>query len=87
MLIFEHGSLYNVSGDLPADAGPVDIDHAAVRRPGTDVSLITYGGSLPKALAAADDLSSGGISAEEDYRDLTTLSDTTRFLVGTSQGS
>jgi pyruvate dehydrogenase E1 component beta subunit len=78
VLIFEHGSLYNVSGDLPAEAGPVDIDRAAVRRPGTDVSLITYGGSLPKALAAADDLESGGISAEViDLRTLRPLDDVT----------
>ncbi|MEU2379357.1 alpha-ketoacid dehydrogenase subunit beta [Streptomyces misionensis] len=78
VLIFEHGSLYNVSGDLPADAGPVGIDHAAIRRPGTDVSLITYGGSLPKVLAAADDLTSGGISAEViDLRSLRPLDDAT----------
>ncbi|TVZ91722.1 alpha-ketoacid dehydrogenase subunit beta [Streptomyces sp. BK340] len=78
VLIFEHGSLYNVSGDLAADAGPVEIDRAAIRRPGTDVSLITYGGSLPKALAAADDLASGGISAEVvDLRTLRPLDDAT----------
>ncbi|MGW2209701.1 alpha-ketoacid dehydrogenase subunit beta [Streptomyces sp. NPDC001781] len=78
VLIFEHGTLYNVPGDLPAGAGPVDIDHAAVRRPGTDVSLITYGGSLPKALAAADDLASGGVSAEVvDLRTLRLLDDAT----------
>ncbi|MFF0834886.1 MULTISPECIES: alpha-ketoacid dehydrogenase subunit beta [unclassified Streptomyces] len=78
VLIFEHGTLYNVSGDLPADAGPVDLDHAAVRRVGTDVSLITYGGSLPKALAAADDLAAGGVSAEVvDLRTLRPLDDAT----------
>ncbi|MFD8259780.1 alpha-ketoacid dehydrogenase subunit beta [Streptomyces griseoluteus] len=78
VLIFEHGSLYNVSGELPADAGPLDIGHAAVRRPGTDVSLITYGGSVPKALAAADDLASRGISAEVvDLRTLRPLDDAT----------
>ncbi len=33
VLIFEHGSLYNVSGDLPADTGPVDMDHAAIPPP------------------------------------------------------
>ncbi|WP_317440862.1 alpha-ketoacid dehydrogenase subunit beta [Streptomyces collinus] len=78
VLIFEHGGLYNVSGELPADAGPVDIDHAAVRRPGTDVSLIAYGGSLPKAMAAADELASGGISAEViDLRTLRPLDDAT----------
>ena len=53
-----------MEGELAADAGPVDIDHAAVRRDGTDVSLITYGGSLPKALAAADELAREGIDAE-----------------------
>ena len=29
VLIFEHGSLYNVTGELDDDAGPVDIDTAA----------------------------------------------------------
>ncbi|MFD8033930.1 alpha-ketoacid dehydrogenase subunit beta [Streptomyces sp. NPDC048231] len=78
VLIFEHGGLYNLSAGLPVDAGPVDIDHAAVRRPGTDVSLITYGGSLPKALAAADDLATSGISAEVvDLRTLRPLDDAT----------
>ncbi|MFJ1733431.1 alpha-ketoacid dehydrogenase subunit beta [Streptomyces sp. NPDC088254] len=64
VLIFEHGSLYNASGELSSPAAPVDIDHATVRRPGTDISLITYGGSLSKALAAADELSTEGVSAE-----------------------
>ncbi|MEV3858171.1 alpha-ketoacid dehydrogenase subunit beta [Streptomyces sp. NPDC050095] len=78
VLIFEHGALYNASGDLPADAGPVDLDHAAVRRAGNDISLITYGGSLPKALAAADELAADGISAEVvDLRTLRPLDDAT----------
>ena len=64
VLIFEHGGLYNLSGELPADAGAVEIDHAAVRRDGDDVTLITYGGTLGKTLAAADELAEGGISAE-----------------------
>ncbi|MHB6904431.1 alpha-ketoacid dehydrogenase subunit beta [Streptomyces sp. DB-54] len=64
VLIFEHGSLYNASGELATPADSVDLDRAAVRRPGTDVSLITYGGSLPKALASADHLASEGIDAE-----------------------
>ena len=40
MLIFEHGSLYNLEGELPADASAVDIERAAIRRPGSDVTLI-----------------------------------------------
>jgi len=53
-----------MEGPLADDAGPVDIDRAAVRRPGKDVSLITYGGTLGKTLQAADTLASDGIDAE-----------------------
>lgn len=71
VLIFEHVLLYNLEGELPDDAGPVPIDRAAIRRDGTDVSLITYGGSLPKALAAAERLAEEEVSAE--VLDLRTL--------------
>ncbi|MCK9994356.1 MAG: hypothetical protein Dbin4_02876, partial [Alphaproteobacteria bacterium] len=64
VLIFEHVMLYNVKGELPASAGAVDISKAAIRRPGSDVTLITYGGSLAKTLAAADELAAEGINAE-----------------------
>jgi pyruvate dehydrogenase E1 component subunit beta len=78
VLIFEHGSLYNMQGALPADAGAVDIRSAAVRRSGTDVSLITYGGMLGKTLAAADQLAADGIEAEViDLRSLRPLDDLT----------
>ncbi len=63
VLIFEHGALYNMEGEMAADAGAVDIERATIRRPGTDVSLITYGGTLGKALQAADELSKAGIDA------------------------
>lgn len=64
VLVFEHGSLYNMEGELPEDAGPVDIARAAVRRTGGDVSIITYGGMLPRALAAAERLAGEGLDAE-----------------------
>ena len=66
VLIFEHVMLYNVVAPLAADAGAVPIDKAAIRRAGTHVSLITYGGSLPKAMKAADELAKQGIEAEVD---------------------
>ncbi|GAA3932375.1 pyruvate dehydrogenase complex E1 component subunit beta [Actinomadura viridis] len=78
VLLFEHGSLYNASGEPPAAAGPVDIDRAAVRRPGRDVTLITYGGTLPGTLAAAGRLAEDGIEAEVvDLRTLRPLDDET----------
>lgn len=79
VLIFEHAQLYNLEGELPDGAPPeVDIEHAKVLREGTDVSLITYGGSLPKALQAAEELAALGISAEViDLRVLRPLDDAT----------
>ncbi len=76
VLIFEHQMLYNAAGELADDAGPVDIERAAVRRRGEDVTLITYGGSLAKTLEAADALAESGISAEVvDLRTLRPLDD------------
>ncbi len=63
VLLFEHAALYNVEGELPANE-TVDIKSAKVRRKGTDVTLITYGGSLPKALQAAEAMAQDNISAE-----------------------
>jgi pyruvate dehydrogenase E1 component subunit beta len=78
VLVFEHGGLYNTSGELAADAGPVDIDRAAVRRAGTDITLVTYGGTLPTTLDAAEALAGGGVSAEViDLRTLRPLDDAT----------
>ncbi|MBZ5560643.1 MAG: alpha-ketoacid dehydrogenase subunit beta [Acidobacteriia bacterium] len=64
VLIFEHQALYNVEGTLADDAGNVDLDHAAVRRAGKDVSVMTYGGTLGKTLEAAQTVAADGIDAE-----------------------
>ncbi|MHC0053066.1 pyruvate dehydrogenase (acetyl-transferring) E1 component subunit alpha [Actibacterium sp. D379-3] len=78
VLIFENVMLYNRAGQLAANAGPVDIDKAAIRRPGRDVTLITYGGSLFKVLEAAEALAQDGIEAEViDLRSLRPLDDAT----------
>jgi pyruvate dehydrogenase E1 component beta subunit len=80
VLIFEHQVLYNMEGDLPVDAGAVDLDSAAVRRPGRDAVVITYGGTLPKALAAATALGADGLDVEVlDLRTLRPL-DTSTIL-------
>lgn len=71
VIVFEHGGLYGMTGELADDAGPTDLDRAAIRRAGTDLTVITYGGSLPKALDAAARLAGEGIDAE--VLDLRTL--------------
>ncbi len=65
-------------GDLAADGAPVDIATAAVRRRGSDVTIVTYGGSLPTVMTATDELAGRGIDAEVvDLRVLRPLDDAT----------
>ncbi len=85
VIIFEHVMLYGMEGTLRADAGPVDINRAVVRRPGCDVTLIAYGGTLHKALAAAETLAGEGVSAEViDLRTLRPL-DTDTILASVAR--
>jgi pyruvate dehydrogenase E1 component beta subunit len=78
VLVFENGTLYNVAEEFDGDGSDVDISTAAIRRPGRDVTLITYGGTLGKTLAAATELAAGGVEAEViDLRTLRPLDDAT----------
>jgi pyruvate dehydrogenase E1 component beta subunit len=78
VVMFEHVNLYNTSAEIADDAGPTDLDHAAIRRPGRDLTLITYGGSLPKCLEAAAALQPEGIEVEViDLRTLRPIDDAT----------
>ena len=64
VFIFEHATLYPLEDEVPTEATPATIGRAEVRRAGRDVSVMTYGGALPKALAAAAQLAQEGIEAE-----------------------
>ena len=78
VVIFEHAMLYSLEGELPENAGAVDIDRAAVRRPGRDVTVIAYSASVYKALEAAAQLAAEEIEAEViDLRSLRPLDDAT----------
>ena len=78
VLIFEHGSLYNLEGELPPEGGAVDFELAAIRRTGSDVTLIAYGGTVATALTAAAQLAGIGVEAEViDLRVLRPLDDET----------
>jgi pyruvate dehydrogenase E1 component beta subunit len=84
VVIFEHTCLYPAEGDLDESVGLVDLDRAAVRLPGRDATVITFGGNLPKALAAGGQLAGEGIAIEVvDLRslrplDLATILDSVR---------
>ena len=74
VLIFEHIMLYNMEAELDPTIDAVDISAAKVRRPGKDVTVVTYGGSLCKSLEAAAALAGEGIEAEViDLRSLRPL--------------
>jgi pyruvate/2-oxoglutarate/acetoin dehydrogenase E1 component len=78
VLIFEHIMLYNMEDELDPAVDAVDISSAKVRRPGKDVTVVTYGGSLFKSLEAAAALVQDGIEAEViDLRTLRPLDMTT----------
>jgi len=80
VFIFEHATLYPLEADVDLAAPVPGIGQAAIRRPGRDVSLITYGGSLGKTLDAAATLAAEGIEAEViDLRSLRPL-DTATIL-------
>ncbi len=64
VIIFEYTAMLNLDGEIPAKVQPVNITSARVRKEGKDISIITYGSCVYKALEAAADLANAGIDAE-----------------------
>jgi len=76
VLIFENSLLYNTKGALDTKASPLPIGKALVHRTGKDITILTYGINLLKALEAAKTLAEEGIDAEViDLRSLRPLDD------------
>ena len=64
VLIFEHALLFQETQEIDAQFVAADLDRALVLREGQDVTLICYGGMVPRTLKAAAELDAAGISAE-----------------------
>jgi len=65
VLFFEHKFLYRrIKEELPTDDYVVPIGKAAIRREGTDLSIITYGAMVHMAVEAAEQLAADGASVE-----------------------
>lgn len=78
VLIFENAMLYNTKGVLEIETLPLPIGKARIQRTGKDLTIITYGINLFKALTAAKTLSTEGIDTEViDLRSLRPLDDET----------
>ena len=73
VFIFENAILYGREDEIEED-GVADVWSAAVRRDGSDVTLVAYSASVWKALEAADHLAAEGVQAEViDLRSLRPL--------------
>jgi len=80
VILFEYTGLLNVEGEVPETAVEVDITKAKIRKEGKDLSLITYGSGVIKALEAAADLAVLGIDIEVlDLRSLRPLDEKAIF--------
>lgn len=78
VILFEHVMLYNRQEIV--DAPTLTMEQAAVRRSGRDLTLITWGGNLPKSMEAAEQLAQEGIEVEVlDLRCLRPLDKPTLF--------
>ncbi|MCY0094256.1 alpha-ketoacid dehydrogenase subunit beta [Hoeflea ulvae] len=64
VMIFEHKILYKMKGHVPAGYYTTPIGKAAIRRSGTDLSIVATSLMVHKALAAAETLAGEGIDAE-----------------------
>ncbi len=74
VVFIEHKLLYTTRGPVPDEEYLVPLGVAEVKRPGSDVTIVTYSRMVLLALAAAEKLAAEGISAEViDLRSLVPL--------------
>lgn len=72
VLYFEHKKLYRtIKGEVPDEDYTVPIGKAEIRRPGSDLTVVTYGYMVHVSLQAAEELAKKGIECE--VMDLRTL--------------
>ena len=73
-IFIEHKLLYMTKGEVPEDDYIVPLGQADIKRPGDDITLITYSYMTLKCLEAAEVMQNEGISVEVvDLRTLTPL--------------
>lgn len=63
-IFIEGRSLYAMEEDVPDDPYFIELGRALVRRPGRDITIVSFGSMVHHALAAAEDLNAKGIDAE-----------------------
>jgi acetoin:2,6-dichlorophenolindophenol oxidoreductase subunit beta len=64
IIFFQHKKLFAKEGPVPEGEYIVPLGKAAVKRPGTDVTILTYGAGFYMSMEAANELAGMGIEAE-----------------------
>lgn len=64
VIFLEHELLYTLRGEVPEEDYTIPIGRADIKRPGTDVTIVTYLRMVHESLKAAEVLADQGISAE-----------------------
>ena len=64
VLVFEHGRLGFTRGEVPDGDYVLPLGKGAVKRAGSDVTIIAIGAMVPKALTVAEEMAKDGISIE-----------------------
>ena len=63
-MMVKNKRLLGVKGDVPEDLYAIPLGQAKIVRPGTDVTIVTYGRMVAEALSAAEKLAADGIECE-----------------------
>ena len=83
-IFFEPKRLYGMEGEVPEDEYVLPLGRADIKRSGSDITLICYGGMVPRCMEAAEALAQEGIDTEVvDPRTLSPLD--TQTIVGSAQ--
>ena len=86
VVFIEHKLLYNTKGDVPEGEYTIPIGKAEVKRPGRDITIVSFSRTLLFALEAAETLAQKGIQAEViDLRTIEPLDMQT--ILGSVQGT
>jgi pyruvate dehydrogenase E1 component beta subunit len=64
VMFVEHILLYSTRGEVPENAYKIPLGQADIKRPGSDVTIVSYSRMVQVSLDAAEELAQAGIQAE-----------------------
>jgi len=78
VLFFEHKKLYGTKGEVPEEEYTIPLGEAAIKRKGSDVTIVTYSYMVSKSLTVADEMAKDGVEVEViDLRTIDPLDEAT----------